>query len=96
MLGRTLLPSPDAYTIIDRQRASANGFLLAPSTPRNFVAIQHLAPTYLWVSKGAIAKYRNVSPDAFKVGRGEFPGLYLPLYTLFDSPPNAAPAGTAS
>ena len=42
MLGRTLLPSPDAYTIIDRQRASANGFLLAPSTPRNFVALQHL------------------------------------------------------
>ena len=63
MLGRTLLPSPDAYTVVDRQRASANGFLLAPSTPRNFVALQHLSPKYLWVPKSAIAKYRNVSPD---------------------------------
>ncbi len=43
MLSRTLLPSPDAYTIIDRQRATANGFLLAPSTPRNFAALQHLS-----------------------------------------------------
>ncbi len=30
MLSRILLPSPDAYAITDRQRASANGFLLDP------------------------------------------------------------------
>src|SRR5262249_48352481 len=37
MLAHTLMPSPDAFTIVDRQRASRNGFLLAPTTPRNFV-----------------------------------------------------------
>ena len=30
MLAHTLLPAPDAYMITDRQRASANGFLIAP------------------------------------------------------------------
>ena len=34
MLSRILLPSPDAYAIIDRQRASANGFLLDPTAQR--------------------------------------------------------------
>ncbi len=90
MLSRTLLPSPDAYTIIDRQRASANGFLLAPSTPRNFVALQHLSPRFEFVPKSAVAKYRHISPDQFTIGRGEYPGQYLPLYTLFDDNPAAS------
>ena len=84
MLDRTLLPSPDAYTIIDRQRASANGFLLAPSTPRNLVAIQHLQPSYLWIPKSAVARYRHITPAQFTVGRGEKGGTYLPVFTLFD------------
>ena len=33
MLANTLLPQPDSYVIVDRQRASANGFLVAPSGP---------------------------------------------------------------
>ena len=33
MLSRILLPSPDAYAITDRQRASANGFLAGPDRP---------------------------------------------------------------
>ena len=84
MLGRTLLPSPDAYTIIDRQRASANGFLLAPATPRNFTALAHLSPSYLWIPKAAVAKYRNITPAQFTVGRGSKAGQYLPIFTLFD------------
>ena len=43
MLANTLLPQPDAYVIVDRQRASANGFLVAPLAQRNFVNLQHLA-----------------------------------------------------
>ena len=45
MLSRILLPSPDAYAVTDRQRASANGFLLDPTAQRNFVALQHILPT---------------------------------------------------
>ena len=85
MLGRILLPSPDAYTITDRQRASANGFLLAPTAQRNFVALQHTLPTYQWVSAAQVKKYRNVSPAQFGVGQNQTPGTYLPLYTLFDT-----------
>ena len=33
MLANTLLPQPDAYVIIDRQRASANGFLVCADWP---------------------------------------------------------------
>ena len=53
MLGRILLPSPDAYAITDRQRASANGFLLNPTAQRDFVALQRTLPTYQWVIEGA-------------------------------------------
>ena len=44
MLGRILLPSPDAYDVTDRQRASANGFLLNPTAKRDFVALQRTLP----------------------------------------------------
>ncbi len=84
MLGRILLPSPDAYTIIDRQRAAANGFLLAPSTPRNFVAIKNLQPSYLWIPKSTVARYRNITPAQFTVGENEKGGTYLPVFTLFN------------
>ena len=51
MLSRILLPAPDAYAITDRQRASANGFLLDPTAQRNIVALQHILPTFEWVPK---------------------------------------------
>ena len=94
MLSRVLLPAPDAYTIIDRQRASANGFLLAPTAQRNFVALQHLLPTAEWVPKSAVAKYRNISPTKFGVDAGTTPGFTFPLYTLFDSTPASPPSTT--
>ncbi len=84
MLGRTLLPSPDAYTIIDRQRASANGFLLAPTTPRNFTGLARLSPSFMWVPRTAIARYRNITPAQFTVGQNQKTGTYLPIFTLFD------------
>jgi hypothetical protein len=83
MLAKILLPQPDAYVIVDRQRASANGFLVAPLAQRNFVELQHLLPKYMWVPASAIKKYRNLSPASFGVNRNEKPGTALPFYSLF-------------
>ena len=87
MLSRILLPAPDAYAVTDRQRASANGFLLDPTARRNFVALQHILPTFEWVPKSAVKKYRNISPMKFGVNKGVQPGFTFPLYTLFDATP---------
>jgi len=84
MLARTLLPSPDAYAIVDRQRASANGFLVAPTAQRNLVALQRILPKFQWVPKSAVKKYRNISVAKFGVDQGIQPGFTFPLYTLFD------------
>jgi hypothetical protein len=94
LLGRILLPSPDAYDVTDRQRASANGFLLNPTAQRDFVALQHTLPTYQWVSKAEVKKYRNISPAQFGVGKNQTPGTYFPLYTLFDPMKGSASANT--
>jgi hypothetical protein len=84
MLSRTLLPAPDAYNIVDRQRASANGFLVDPTAQRNFVALQRIVPKFEWVPKSAVKNYKNISPMKFKVDKGKPPGFSFPLYTLFD------------
>jgi hypothetical protein len=96
MLSRILLPAPDAYTITDRQRASANGFLLDPTAQRNFVALQHILPEYEWVPKSAVKKYKNISPMKFGVNKGIQPGFTFPLYTLFDATPASATPAKAS
>ena len=83
MLANTLLPQPDSYVIVDRQRASANGFLVAPLAQRNFVDLQHLLPKYMFVPPSAIKKYRNLSPLSFGVNKNEKPGTALPFYSLF-------------
>jgi hypothetical protein len=87
MLAHTLLPLPDAYVINDRQRASANGFLLDPNALRNFNDLQHILPRYEWVPKGALLKYRNITPDRFGVNRlvrnVDLPGNQFPVWTLF-------------
>ena len=66
MLANTLLPQPDAYVIVDRQRASANGFLVAPLAQRNFVDLQHLLPKFMFVPPSAIKKYRNLLAVEFR------------------------------
>ena len=88
MLSRILLPAPDAYAVTDRQRASANGFLLDPTAQRNFVAMQHTLPQFQWVPESAVKKYRNISPMKFGVDKGVQPGFTFPLYTLFDATGN--------
>ena len=93
LLGRIVLPSPNSFAITDRQRASANGYLLDPTAQRDFVALQHTLPTFQWVSAAQIKKYRNISPMQFGVGLNQTPGTYLPLYTLFDA---VSPAASSS
>lgn len=85
MLANTLLPQPTSYVIVDRQRASANGFLVSPTAARNFVNLQHLLPRAMWVPPSALYKYRNISPAKFMVNTNQVPGTFLPFYTLFDS-----------
>src|SRR5207302_4822329 len=51
---------------------------------RNISELQHIKPTYAFVSKSAINRFRNVSPAKFGVGRRTNPRTVTPLYTLFD------------
>jgi cell division septation protein DedD len=86
MLAHNLLPSPTSFVVTDRQAASASGYLLAPTAKRNYVNLQHLLPKYEWVPKGALIKYRNISPARFHVNRGVQPAFAFPVYTLYDGP----------
>ena len=86
MLQHNLLPSPDSFVIVDRQRASANGYLINPTAQRNYTDLQHILPKYQWVPKSALTRYRNISPAQFKVDRGVQPGTTFPLYTLYNGP----------
>jgi hypothetical protein len=96
MLSRILLPSPDAGVITDRQRASANGWLVAPTAQRNFVQLQHMLPTFEWVPAAALKRFRNISPAKFGVDQGLPPGNSFPLYTLFDASVPATKSGAST
>lgn len=87
MLSNNLLPQPDSNVVIDRQRASANGFLVDPDAQRNITALQQKLPRFMWVPTATVAKFRNMSPARFKIGRNETPGTYFPVYTLFQNGP---------
>ena len=97
LLSRYILPTPDAYTITDRQRASVNGFLIAPQAQRNFKNLQHLQRGYLFVPKGAYKRYNGVSPAQFGVNsniKGD--GAYGPVYTLFTGKAGTSASSTTS
>jgi hypothetical protein len=85
MEAHTLLPTPDAFAVVDRQRSSGNGFLVDPTADRNFTWLQHIQPTYQFVPKSAVAKYRGLSPAAFHVDRDVTPtsGTF-PVFELFN------------
>ncbi len=87
MLVHTLLPSPDAFTIVDRQRSSGNGYLLEPAKERNYVALQRLRPDYAFVPPSAVKRFRGLSPQRFGVNRGTLPSSGNPQFTLFDRTP---------
>lgn len=85
-LAHRLLPTPDSFTINDRQRASNVGWLLKAEPVRNYAGFQHLLPTYAWVPKRIAQKFAHRSPARFGVNRKELPGTANPLYTLFQAP----------
>ncbi len=84
LLAHNLLPLPDQYVIVDRQRASANGFLLDPEAKRNFTELQHVKPNYQFVPRSVVGRYRNISPGIFGVNRGQSPIRSSPFYAAFD------------
>jgi hypothetical protein len=85
VLAKTLLPGPDSFTVVDRQRASTNGYLDNANAARNYIGLQHTLPTYQFVPKSAVAKYKGVSPAAFKVQAGVTPSTgTFPVFELFN------------
>ena len=85
VLAHNLLPAPDAFVVVDRPRSSVNGYLLSPTPDRDYANLQHLKPNYVWVPATTVARYKNVSPARFHVGRGQLPGAVGPVFTLFES-----------
>jgi hypothetical protein len=85
VLAKNLLPAPDAFVVNDRQRASATGYLVSPPAQRNYSDLQHILPTYAFVSAGVLRRYQNVSPARFGIDKGQLPGTTLPLFTLFSN-----------
>jgi hypothetical protein len=85
MLAHRLLPSPDAYTVTDRQRASNTGWLVDPRPIRNTSDLQRLKPTYVWVPPAVAKRFESISPTRFHIGRNVLPVNVPPYYTLFDS-----------
>ena len=83
ILARNLLPAPDSFTVVDRQRASVNRFLLDPAAKRNISDLQQTLPTFAFIPKRQVARFRNISPARFGVGRGQLPGAGGPTFTLF-------------
>ena len=69
MLAKNLLPSPDAFVIIDRQRSSANGYLIDPSKDATS-DLQYIKPKYAFIPKAVLKKYTTASPASFGVGSG--------------------------
>lgn len=84
VLAHTLLPAPDAFSVVDRQRASVNGYLIDPRPFRNYSELQHIKPTYAFVPPYQLRRFRNLSPSRLSVNRGIPARLQNPVYTLFD------------
>ncbi len=85
-LAHTLLPSPTAFVITNRQKSANAGYLVDPSATRNYHDLLHLKANYALVPKSALVKYRNISPARFKVNRLVGTDSILsqfPIYTLF-------------
>lgn len=97
-LAHRLLPTPDTYTVNDRQRASNTGWLVDARPVRNWAQLQHILPTYAWVPRRLAAKFAKISPARWHVGRGQLPSSVdgSPAYTLFESARNNAAQARAS
>lgn len=80
-LAHNLLPPADSFRVIDRQRASANGYLVDPAAQRNWRDLQSLSPKYAFVPAAQVRRYANVSPAQLGVGR-DGPSNTRPVFFL--------------
>ena len=87
MLAHTLLPTPDSFTVTDRQRASANGYLLDGTPVRNYADLQRLLPYYAFVPARFSQRFANYTPNKFGIGRqGRYTDLtQQPFFSLLGS-----------
>ena len=83
LLNKNLLPAPDSFTITNRAKAATSGFLISPTPNRNISDLQHTLPSFVLIPKNRVARFKNISPAKFGVGRGQLPGLSSPIFTLF-------------
>jgi hypothetical protein len=104
MLAHRLMPSPDAFVVTDRQRASQNGYLLSPNHIRNYADLKQLKPSFVWVSPGQMRRFSragshfagHLSPNQWGVGRRTLPSTITPLFTLFEGRNKANQQATAN
>lgn len=98
LLAHTLLPTPDSFTITDRVRGSAGGYLVKAAPVRNIADLQHLLPSYAFTPLRRVRKYINLnySPNKFGVNRGVPALTQSPTYTLFDRSAQGKPSRAAS
>ena len=89
-LVHTLLPTPDAFVVTDRARSSNNGYLVDARPLRNYHDLQHLVPSYVFVPKSAVKRFKGISPAKFGVNKKLPPALQSPTYTLFSPTPAKA------
>ncbi len=87
MLAHTLLPPPDSFTVIDRQRGSAGGFLVDGDPVRNYADLQRVLPTFAFVPFQTNLRFRNISPNGFGINAGIGPNEpgFSPTFTLFET-----------
>lgn len=96
---QTLLPKPDAFTIIDRTRASANSYLLDPTALRNYNTITTLNYNWVYATRtqwqSTLKKFQGFSPAQYGVNKGQN-DRSNPSYVLFDGPMPKSTAKAAS
>ena len=99
VMAQTLLPKPDAFSIIDRTRASANTYLLDPEAVRNYNTITTLNYNWVYASRtqwqSTLKKFKGFSPSQYGVNKG-LNDRIDPTYVLFDGvPPRMKPKASS-
>ena len=84
MLGRTLLPSPDAYTIIDRQRPRPTASCWRPPRPATSSRCSTSHPASSGYPSRRSPSIATSRPTSSPSAADEKGGTYLPVFTLFD------------
>jgi hypothetical protein len=99
LLSHSLLPSPTAFVITNRQRASTSGFLLDPTAQRNFKDLQHTQLRFALAPANVVRRFRNITPSQFRVNRlgvGDTVTGGGPIFELFNSASNRIQQNTPS